>query len=635
MNLGIPWQPLRQPGPTLGKPIDSAANLSQDISKADSRVTASPILTQNLNQGGGLESAQNYEQGADSERSRSPGRGTNPTKIIIPSRNDGQTAQPEYHSQGARSSALIADPTLAKASFPGIRARPTLKTALTQQSDSNLNEPGNSRLEGSIPQINQPKQTNHPKVVGNPNGNSQPGISIPNPVQGSEPSQASSIEQTGDTSQQQGSTQESGTGQAQNVEQASTSNQGQGETINDDISQPATPDGTFRVSGTTDTAENSEVTSISPTSNPQEPAGNQQNTNDPGAGQQIPQASDFQGVVVDGSTLTNNGAPITIAGKPVAFSSGVIRVGDEEGPVPTISQPQDPGFGSFTAAGLTFNPIPSLEPRVIRPMLEVQGQTLTDSGSAIRIDGQDVRLSSGVVHIASNTVSVPRSQIQALSPVTVGGLTFSPLPKTSPVSSAPPLVAAGQTARFENGEIQVGSQTLKPGASPIDVGGTRVSLGLSVLVIGSSTRPIPATTAETLVTTIATVGGIPIQAVDTGVMLVSMILTPGLATTISGTPISLGNNNNLLIGSNTFELSRPTRMMNPTIASIVDKPIQAVESGVRIGSVTLAPGAAATISGTPVSLGGSNNLVIGSSTIRFTPPIPAMTNMISITTIAS
>lgn len=194
---------------------------------------------------------------------------------------------------------------------------------------------------------------------------------------------------------------------------------------------------------------------------------------------------------------------------------------------------------------------------------------------------------------------------------------------------------AGQTARRENNELHIGSQTLKPGASPIEVGGIPVSLGSSVLVVGSSTRPLPATTATTLDTIVGTVGGIPIQAADAGVMLGSETLTPGLATTISGTLVSLGSINNLVIGGNTIEVPRPTPMGNPRIATIAGIPIQVVESGVRIGSSTLTPGAAAAIFGTPVSLGGSNDLVIASSTVRFTPPVSEKTNIIPIITIAS
>lgn len=95
------------------------------------------------------------------------------------------------------------------------------------------------------------------------------------------------------------------------------------------------------VGGTADPAESSEMTSAAPPSNPQEPSGNQQNNNDPGIGQQIPQGSDPQ-VVVDGSTLTNNGAPITLSGKPVAFSSGTIRVGDQREPISTFPQDRTP-----------------------------------------------------------------------------------------------------------------------------------------------------------------------------------------------------------------------------------------------------------------------------------------------------
>ncbi|KAG6988922.1 hypothetical protein G7Y79_00067g095370 [Physcia stellaris] len=632
MNLGIPWQPLPQPGPAPGKPTNSA-NLPQDVSKSNARTTVNPVPTQDSNQGG-LGGAQSFDQGGDSERSRNPGQDNNPTRIIIASQNDGPTAQPEGNSQGARNSPLVANPTVAQAAFPDIGAKPTLKTAPTQKPGSSVDGPGNPRLEGNIPQINQPNQPNGPNVNDNPNENNQPGINLPNPTRGSDPGQALSIQPNGDPSQQQASTQESGAGQAQNVEQAGTSNQGQGETSADDIGQPATSDGVSGVGGIADSAENSEMASSSSTPNPQAPAGNQPNNNGPETGQLTPQGPDPQAVVVDGSTLTNNGAPITISGKPVAFSSGVIRVGDEQEHIPAFPHAQDPGFNSFNAAGLTFNPVPSLEPGVTRPMLEVQGQTLTDSGPVIQIGGQDIRLASGAVHIATSIVSVPPPQTHAPSPVVVGGFTFLTLPNTATASRISPLIVAGQTARLENDGLHIGSQTLKPGASPIEVGGIPVSLGSSLLVVGSSTRSFPATTAKTMDTIVGTVGGVPIQAVDAGVMLGSNTLTPGLATTISGTPVSLGSINNLVIGGNTIDVPRSTPIANPNIATVAGLPVRVVESGVRIGSSSLAPGAVATISGTPVSLGASNDLVIGSSTVRITSLISETTNL-PIITIAS
>ena len=162
---------------------------------------------------------------------------------------------------------------------------------------------------------------------------------------------------------------------------------------------------------------------------------------------------------------------------------------------------------------------------------------------------------------------------------------FSTLPNIATASRIPPLIVAGQTARRGNNELHIGSQTLKPGASPIEVWGILVSLGSSVLLVGSNTRSLPATSARMLgSTTVATVGGKLIQAVDTGVMLGSKHLNPALAMIISGTPISLGSNDNFVIGGSTIEYPRPTLIANPEIATIAGIPIQIIESGVRIGS---------------------------------------------------
>ena len=146
-----------------------------------------------------------------------------------------------------------------------------------------------------------------------------------------------------------------------------------------------------------------------------------------------------------------DGDPITTSGKPVALSSGVIRVSDQREPIPTFPQAHDPGFRSFSAAGFTVYHVESPVPGVIKPRLEDQGQTLTDNGPAIRIIGPDIRLASGVVlvHIASISVSLPRPPTQGPSPVVVDGMTFSPLPKTAVASRIPPLIVARQSARRE------------------------------------------------------------------------------------------------------------------------------------------------------------------------------------------
>lgn len=143
---------------------------------------------------------------------------------------------------------------------------------------------------------------------------------------------------------------------------------------------------------TVDSAENSEMTSTSLTSNSQAPAGDPQNSDHPEVGQQIARGSNPQVLAVDGRTLTNNGALITLSGKPVAYSSIIIRVGNQWEPIPTFPQAHDPGFRSSTAAGLIVNHVGSPEPGVIKARLEVQGQTLTDGGPEIHIVGPDIRL---------------------------------------------------------------------------------------------------------------------------------------------------------------------------------------------------------------------------------------------------
>ena len=339
-----------------------------------------------------------------------------------------------------------------------------------------------------------------------------------------------------------------------------------------------------------------------------------------------------QNVVVDGNTVVANGASVTVSGQPVAVSSGIIQVGNERGTLPGAAQQPASSPQPVVAGGLTFTPVQPSTPEATQPVLEAEGQTLTDGGPAVQISGQDVRISSGMLLVATSAIPIPRPQAQsdALSPVVVGGLTFSPIPEPLEPATAPPVVVAGQTLQNSNGVLHIGSQTVKPGASPIDLAGTPVSLGSSnALVIGDRTTTF-SLAAPSQGAPIATIADTHVQPIGSDVQIGSSVLTHGDVATIANTPVSLGSSNNLVIGTNTINFSPPPTapLESPTpvpVATLASQPILALPSGsgVVIGSTTLTPGASATISGTPISLGNSNELILGSSTLTFTPPTTA------------
>ena len=268
----------------------------------------------------------------------------------------------------------------------------------------------------------------------------------------------------------------------------------------------------------------------------------------------------------------------------------------------------------------------------------VDGNTIVQDGSPVTISGNAVAISSGIIQVGSNRAPIPVAgpDQPTPSPVVVGGLTFSPLPKPAAALPTPPVVVAGQTIENDNGVVQVGGQTLRPGASPIDVGGTPVSLGSSNLVVGTSILPRPDVGTPVSNPVVGNVGDTPVQAVDGGVQIGSTTLTPGAAATISGVPVTLGNNDDVVIGDKTTTFSRAAPFFDSPLANLGNLPVEQVESGVRIGSSILVPGAAATIDNTPVSLGSNNNLIIGSSTLSFTPsPAASPNSPTPIATIAS
>lgn len=320
--------------------------------------------------------------------------------------------------------------------------------------------------------------------------------------------------------------------------------------------------------------------------------------------------------------------PQSIAGIPDV--SGAPNEIGQGGPEPTpisdsgATQPEDP-----INPGLPVND----------QGVAVGGTTIVEGGPPVTISGNTVAVSSGVIQVGDDRVPIPQpdGSLQTPSPVAVGGLTFSPIPKVAEASETPPVIVAGQEVQNDDGVVQVGDQTLTPGDTPIDVDGTPVSLGPSALVVGTSILPLPDTGTPLPNPVVGSVGDTPVEAVDGGVLIGSQTLAPGAAATISGIPVALGNSDDLVIGDTTTTFSRaPAPVFDSPLNAFGNLDIEAVNSGVRVGTTTVAPGAAATIDNTPVSLGIDNNLIVGSTTIQLTPsPAAQPDSPTPIATIAS
>ena len=201
----------------------------------------------------------------------------------------------------------------------------------------------------------------------------------------------------------------------------------------------------------------------------------------------------------------------------------------------------------------------------------------------------------------------------------------------SAAAAVPPTVSAVST--IEGHEVRMGSSPdtitvdgtpVVRGATPTNIVGTPVALQSNGdLVLGSSTIPGFATslgsgyTQPVIKANIITIASQGITILPSGVAISGITLTNGgPATTIAGTPISIGSDG-LVMGSSTI----PFPNITPTPSAMVNnKATKLLPNGdAVIDGTTLTPDSlAVTIDGTRVSLG-SSTLFVGSSVIPIAP----------------
>jgi len=391
---------------------------------------------------------------------------------------------------------------------------------------------------------------------------------------------------------------------------------------------------------------------------------NGQNQNPDGAA--APSESNAPVIVVQGQTVSENGPAITVGGAVVAFSSGSIHVGSSIAPViaPSPQQPQQ-NPAPQVVGGLTFSQVqPSAEAvplpvtvgghpaSVANSAVMIGGITVAPGSAAITISGTPVSLGSLGLVVGSNTVPLPAPVATPIA--TVAGHMITPAPsgngfvvdKTTLIPGAPPITISGTPISLGSAGLVVGSSiialppssiftvggqtftanaagfvladtSMVPGGPPVTISGTRVSLGSSGgLVIGGSTVNL----ASLPRSSIFTVGGQTFTANPTAIPIMGTTISrggPGI--TISGTPISLGPSG-LIIGTSTIPLASTIN----SVFTIGSQTFTANSTGFSIAGTSILPGQpAVTISGTPVSLG-SSGLVVGTSTVL----LPSMTNSV-------
>ena len=189
---------------------------------------------------------------------------------------------------------------------------------------------------------------------------------------------------------------------------------------------------------------------------------------------------------------------------------------------------------------------------------------------------------------------------------------------TSPNVAAPAALftVGDQTFVPRKSGFDVGGTPVLPGSPPITVAKTPVSLNPSGDVfIGGSKVDVVQQDADRSSPETFTVGNILFVPVRTGFFIAGSQVLPGSAPIyISGTPVSLATSGYLVIGSSSVELE--FQKSAPNTLEIGGETITANPTGILFHVSQILPGSPPVlVSGTPVLLGSSGNLVIGTSTV--------------------
>ena len=274
-------------------------------------------------------------------------------------------------------------------------------------------------------------------------------------------------------------------------------------------------------------------------------------------------------------------------------------------PSPTTSDHKDP-----SVTGISQSILPVVDP--LKPNTPAQTTV-----------GNDLPLGD-VPGVPNVPKASPQPTTQGLGGLIMGGFGSGPsngqVPPIvdQPYAAAPALIitVGDQTFAPSKGGFNVAGTLVVPGSAPIMVAGTPVSLSPSGgLFVGGSKIDVPQEGPGYSPPVTLTAGGEQFVAAQTGFFIKgSQVLPGGAPVSISGTPISLGISGNLMIGSASVDIGN----QNPAVNTfkVGGESITADSNGFFVHGSQILPGNPPVfLSGTPISLGISGNLVIGSSTI--------------------
>lgn len=223
-------------------------------------------------------------------------------------------------------------------------------------------------------------------------------------------------------------------------------------------------------------------------------------------------------VAIQGQTIINNAAPITIGGAKVAYQSGILSVDSKIQPVPLSTEKGQIHTSLVIVGDLSFSILPAAAQSDFTHPVE------NAPGAASLIDKNKIP---------------PDSHLDSFTYITVGGQTFT----------------------LQSNAIQVAGNTLKLGDPAITVDGTPIFLGVSDFTVGTRTEVLSSSTVSATPGNVITVGDKIIHPKGSTIVVAGITITVGEpAATINGTSISLGPSV-LVIGSQTRSFTYPTDAM--------------------------------------------------------------------------
>ena len=298
------------------------------------------------------------------------------------------------------------------------------------------------------------------------------------------------------------------------------------------------------------------------------------------------------GVYVDSVEVNPSQPPVIISGGAAINQGNSIVVANQILHLPTLTQ-QSPTI--------------------------MAGQTVVPIAKGVSIQGKSVTGTSPVV-ISGTTISVAGSHLY------IGSKSY-PLPTANPTPVA--TLVNGATAHLISNAVSIYKTTITAGAPAATISGTAVSLDFSNnLIFDGTAQALPSFPQPTLKTDqVTTINSVAIQLLPTGILITGTTLTPGAPPiTASDSLISLGSTV-LAIGTSSVPVSFDTPQ--PLITSIGGQVVIAAASALKIGGVTLSPGAPGiTLGGTAMSLGSSGKFVVGSQTVVLGAPTASLGGMV-------